>query len=90
MSALRIISNRPRSTPGTYLPECPTGYVRVAIFTPSGDLACSKFGLLDKGVVKVRLFEREEVAEPCAVVPGTGARYKVTMPVWAEEVDDAA
>jgi hypothetical protein len=57
----RIIADRPRSTSGTHLTDCPAGYVRVAIFTPAGELACSKFGMLDKGVVKVRLFEREEV-----------------------------
>lgn len=72
------------TTPRTHLPECPTGSVRVAIYTPDGYLSHVKFAERINGGVYVRLFGERVTAEPCE--PSEAApnvRYRVTMPTWA-------
>jgi hypothetical protein len=85
VSALRFISDKPRTGPRTSLPNCPAGHARVAIYTPAGHLSHVKFGEVIDGLLRVRLFGVREVAEPCNPIPSaSGARHRVTMPVWGE------
>lgn len=81
---LRFISNVTYTTPRTHLPECPTGSVRVAIYTPAGHLSHVKFAERINGAVLVRLFRERVVAEPCAPTPeAPNVTHRVTMPTWA-------
>lgn len=72
------------TTPRTHLPECPTGSVRVAIYTPAGHLSHVKFAERINGAVLVRLFRERVTAELCPPIPeAPNVHYRVTMPAWA-------
>jgi hypothetical protein len=83
VSALRFLSNRRHAGPRTSLPDCPAGHARVAIYTHEGHLSQVVFAEVIDGQLRVRLFGVREVAEPCNPIPSaSGARHRVTMPVW--------
>lgn len=81
---LRFISAVQYTTPRTHLPECPTGSVRVAIYTPDGHLSHVKFAERINGGVYVRLFGERVPALPCAPAPeAPNVTHRVTMPTLA-------
>jgi phage terminase large subunit-like protein len=85
VSALRFISNRRHTGPRTSLPNCPAGHARVAIYTHKGHLSQVVLAEVIDGVVMVKVLGERVVATPCKPIPAaSGARYRITMPVWGE------
>lgn len=93
-NALRFIADRPYATPRCYLPDCPEGYVRVAVFIPPRRipeafmLAGSKFGRVVGSKVLVRLFDAHVEAgtvDSCMDATPTRAHHAVVMPVWGDD-----
>lgn len=93
-NALRFIADKTFATPRCYLPDCPDGHVRVAVFIPPRRipeafmLAGSKFGRVVGSKVLVRLFAEQVDAGPvdeCMDAAPARACHAVVMPVWGDD-----